>query len=112
MIKRLILICAATAIIGASSTAMAGFPYRYGWRGYYAPVPAPVVRSYSYVRPPAVVYSPYRSYSVGSYYSYPSYRSYYRAPAYVPAPSATYVAPYSGGGVSVAAPGVSLRIGF
>ena len=104
MFRRLLLLCAAVAIISASSTAMAGFPSRWGYRSYYAP---PVVRHYAVprvysYRVPAygAYYAPYRSY----YYGAPVVRSYY-GPAYVP------VAPY-GGGVSVVSPGVSLRIGF
>lgn len=102
MFKRILLAVVMTAVISAGSTAMAGFPYR-AYRSFYAPVPVavPVVRSYSYY-PRAYSYRPpVRSY----YYSYPTHRAYY-APAPVYAPGPAY------GGVSVSAPGVSVRIGF
>ncbi|QDV71093.1 hypothetical protein Poly24_48260 [Rosistilla carotiformis] len=108
MFKRLLLLCAAVAILSASSTAMARYPYRMGYRGYYPP--APVVRAYrpayvyGYSVPRASYYAPY-----SSYYVAPPVRRYYApAPVYVPTP--VYGAPY--GGVSVDSPGVSLRIGF
>ncbi|WP_417734641.1 hypothetical protein [Rosistilla oblonga] len=107
MFKRLLLLCAAVAILSASSTAMARYPYRMGYRGYYAP--APVVRAYR----PAYTYSyraPYTSYYAPrpSYYVAPPVRRYYAPPAvYAPVP---VYAPY--GGVSVRSPGMSLRIGF
>lgn len=109
MFKRLFLIVAAAAIVSAGSTASAFYPYRYGYRSYYAP---PVVRHH-YVAPRAYRYPvPYSSYYAPStsYYHFgaPAVRSYY-APSYAPAPA--YVAPY-GGGVSIQSPGVSLRIGF
>lgn len=115
MFKRLLLLCAAVAILSASSTAMARYPYRMGYRGFYAP--SPVVRAYrpayaySYRSPYASYYAPRASYYAPrtSYYVAPSVSRYYApAPVYVPTP--TYVAPY--GGVSVQSPGVSLRIGF
>ena len=104
MFKRIVLMLAAALVISAGSSAMAHHPYRGVVRSYYAPVP--VVRHYP--APVTRYYSPYRSYYS---YGYPAVRSYYYGPSvsyYVP--SYSYVRPYSG--VSVAAPGVSLRIGF
>lgn len=99
------------AVISAGSIASAGYPWRV--RSYYAPVP--VVRSYSYA-----YRAPYRTYYAPTYvaprrsYYAPSV-SYYAPSYHVPhtsyyAPAPVYAAPY--GGVSVVAPGVSLRIGF